>query len=661
MGEMMNTCRNNSAENEQKHEITKEENKEPIIANETIETSNQRTDHFNSNIDNTNELFNSQKENNAILYSNYSLNHSIATVNIKRIKKEFEGEFIFIIDISQSMKEYIHQILNDIMPKVFENLNIDDKKIIHLLTFSNETTHYKLTKKEFEGIKIDKGESTQMLGVIKILEKLINSFNKETFINILVLTDGMIHDKNDTEEKLKNYINEVKNKYKYINSKAIRFISNDDAMPDTKVLCSFLRFDTDINFKLPITFHPIKNEKNSFENNENNENNELMNNEEIDDYVEQITKLFENQKSGYKIEGDGISLDPSSPLGKNYNSFELPFGKSIIFIHKSLNDETLNEYSIINKNNNKKINIENKGKVTQENLYNVYKEFFEKKIEEVLNNKVVGTNEAINKNEELIDFIEKIENETEGDRNYNKDVSIVNLLKQINKNTEIKIMDGDEINNYLIKKKEEIVNYVEKLVQDNKIEIGDEKIDLFLILDNSKYMKEKINILLNKVIYQVVKNKYKDDDKVKINILTFNSEDKNPQKETCYIESLENYQISCEGERHFYYCLKYLIKKIEKKDLNFHLFFFFSGNIEDKNNVVKLQFNLVNLINNRNIISRVVKYIINKDEDFEKNLKDKDLYKALTMKNSEILCNNIILKSYESNEEQIKILEDLFF
>ena len=222
-------------------------------------------------------------------------------------------------------------------------------------------------------------------------------------------------------------------------------------------------------------------------------------------------------------------------------------------------------------------------------------------------------------------------------------------------------MDGDEINNYLIKKKEEIVNYVEKLVQDNKIEIGDEKIDLFLILDNSKYMKEKINILLNKVIYQVVKNKYKDDDKVKINILTFNSEDNDPQAETCYIESLENYQISCGGERHFYYCLKYLIKKVEKKDLNFHLFFFFSGNIEDKNNVVKLQFNLVNLINNRNIISRVVKYIINKNDDFEKNLKDKDLYKALTMKNSEILCNNIILKSYESNEEQIKILEDLFF
>ena len=189
MGEMMNTCQKNSAEKEQEHEIKKEENKEPIKANETIETSNQRTDHFNSNIDNTNELFNSQKENNAILYSNYSLNHSIATVNIKRIKKEFEGEFIFIIDISQSMKEYIHQILNDIMPKVFENLNIDDKKIIHLLTFSNETTHYKLTKKEFEGIKIDKGESTQMLGVIKILEKLINSFNKETFINILVLTD----------------------------------------------------------------------------------------------------------------------------------------------------------------------------------------------------------------------------------------------------------------------------------------------------------------------------------------------------------------------------------------------------------------------------------------------------------------------------------------
>lgn len=62
-----------------------------------------------------------------------------------------------------------------------------------------------------------------------------------------------------------------------------------------------------------------------------------MNNEKIDDFIEQITKLFENQKSGYKIEGDGISLDPSSPLGKIYNPFELPFGKTIIFIHKPLN------------------------------------------------------------------------------------------------------------------------------------------------------------------------------------------------------------------------------------------------------------------------------------------------------------------------------------
>lgn len=61
--------------------------------------------------------------------------------------------------------------------------------------------------------------------------------------------------KKDTEEKLKNYINEVKNKYKYINSKAIRFISNDDAMSETEVLCQFLKFDTDFNFKLPITFH----------------------------------------------------------------------------------------------------------------------------------------------------------------------------------------------------------------------------------------------------------------------------------------------------------------------------------------------------------------------------------------------------------------------
>lgn len=42
-----------------------------------------------------------------------------------------------------------------------------------------------------------------MLGVIKILEKLINSFNKETFINIQVLADGMTHDKKRYRRKIK--------------------------------------------------------------------------------------------------------------------------------------------------------------------------------------------------------------------------------------------------------------------------------------------------------------------------------------------------------------------------------------------------------------------------------------------------------------------------
>ena len=581
---------------------------------------------------------------NAEIYTNNSLNHSIVNIDIKNNEKTFEGEFIFVVDVSESMKGYIQQILNEIMPQVFNNLIFDDKKIIHLITFSNDSQYYKLTKKEFKHINVEQKVSTQMLGAVSKLEELINSFDKETFINLLVLTDGLIHDREETNKQLKEYIKELKKKdYKYINSKVIRFMSSKDANPNTQVLCSFLGFDTKLNFKLPLTFNPEE---------------KKMSKKQIDEYVNIITKLFENQRSGFKIKGDGISLEPSSLLGKDYDSFELPFGKSIIFIRKSIDNESLKGYTIED-DNNMKIDINYKGTVTQDNLYNVYKDYFETKIQEVLNNKVIGNNEAINKNNELIEFIEKIEYETEGNRNYNNDANIVNILKEINKNEDIKNMKQDEINTFLNKKKDESIKYVKDLII--KIECNEEKIDLFFILDNSKYMKNNINGLLNKVIYEVVKKKYKDD-KVKINILTFNSEDDDPQEENCSIDDLQEFQISCDGERDLNKCLEYLINKIEKINSNYHLFFIFSGEIRDKKKLFQLQFKLFTLNRNRKIISRVIKYIINKNDNFEKSTKDDDLYHALTLINSKkSFYINIILQSFEKEEEQIKKFEDLFW
>ena len=62
--------------------------------------------------------------------------------------------------------------------------------------------------------------------------------------NILTLLDGEIADQESTQLNADNLYNRINIKFDNINSQAIRFISYENAQPDTRALCSLLRFNT---------------------------------------------------------------------------------------------------------------------------------------------------------------------------------------------------------------------------------------------------------------------------------------------------------------------------------------------------------------------------------------------------------------------------------
>ena len=86
--------------------------------------SNNNSSEKNQEINNKNEIdlnkkkninssLNIYKKSTASYYSNYSSNHIFLETDINEEEKKTEiGEFIFILDISKSMGDYVNQILN---------------------------------------------------------------------------------------------------------------------------------------------------------------------------------------------------------------------------------------------------------------------------------------------------------------------------------------------------------------------------------------------------------------------------------------------------------------------------------------------------------------------------------------------------------------------
>ena len=345
-------------------------------------------------------------------YDNKGLKHTVLKVEIKNNlgkSSNFSSdcEFIFVLDKSTSMGNYVKDILTRVFPKVYDKLKFKEDKKINLLTFDSYIHSYIYNKNDFKNSTINGGYSTYMSQVPIELEKILQNFDSNKIICLLTLSDGMIADQNKTQENAANLVNKLNGRFINFNSQAIRFMSSDYAEPDTRALCSLLQLNSNLqnnNSDILLTFNP-----------RDNDNNSNMSDNKCEELAIEISKLFEGSKgSGWILKALIDIKFKIEPFGENLSILELPKGKTTLFIDKICSNQISKDFTLSTKNNSKKGSLISKGEVTQSNLYQVYQDTIEKLMKKVIINKGIDNTSSKNNNDKIINFIKNLEDKTPG-------------------------------------------------------------------------------------------------------------------------------------------------------------------------------------------------------------------------------------------------------
>ena len=257
-------------------------------------------------------------------------------------------ELIMIVDRSGSMGQWYTKIFQKVMPLLLDRINYPQNKKVHFITFDSEIENRKITKEEFINAKNEKARGcTYMKGVFEELEKIIT--NPNLSYRILTLSDGELHDSQQTSNKASEFYNKIKGKYN-INSQAIRFFSSNDANPDTLGLASVIQLNTikettllDINAR-----------------------------DEETSIADRLGKLFINDGLGNKVvlNSDKINLK-SAPWEVKSNQIVLAPGRNVFWLddisqfNVQVNDEKPVKVTITN---GEDINLENYGTILADKI-----------------------------------------------------------------------------------------------------------------------------------------------------------------------------------------------------------------------------------------------------------------------------------------------------
>ena len=257
-------------------------------------------------------------------------------------------ELIMIVDRSGSMGQWYTKIFQKVMPLLLDKINYPQNKKVHFITFDSEIENRKITKEEFINAKNEKARGcTYMKGVFEELEKIIT--NPNLSYRILTLSDGELHDSQQTSNKASEFYNKIKGKYN-INSQAIRFFSSNYANPDTLGLASVIQFNTikettllDINAR-----------------------------DEETSIADRLGKLFINDGLGNKVvlNSDKINLK-SAPWEVKSNQIVLAPGRNVFWLddisqfNVQVNDEKPVKVTITN---GEDINLENYGTILADKI-----------------------------------------------------------------------------------------------------------------------------------------------------------------------------------------------------------------------------------------------------------------------------------------------------
>lgn len=602
---------------------------------------------------------------NVILKKNTIISESHANIEMKetvlniKIDQEYENifnnsEFIFIIDISYSMRKFAKQIINQLIPKIIENLYYDEDKYFHLITFQNIVEYYKYKKIDFQQSTIKACGATNMEEVIDNLKMI--KLDDEKLINIITLSDGIVHDRENVKKKLEKYIKELKINQR-INSQSISFISpfNLKDKPDLEILTLFHKLG---NIQEKTEFIKIE-----------PKNNEKLTDEEIEEYSIIISNKFNKEISGWKL----ISKNKNMrllPFGKKYESLILLNGKNTIFVDGNLNEENKKNISIISTDNsisNPEIKIGEE--VNQENKFLIYNDTLTQIIDIILMNKKCQSEIGKEENIEIIEYVKKFENQNQSINNKESNNRISDLLIKINNNDEIINMETTEFNEFinternLLKKEINIIgnDMIKILNLDLK-----SKYEYIILINYSELLKKYLNDFIKNIMYNFFKEK-----KVEKKITIINNGMRINRKITKFNEITDEFLNPSKKKTKFIDDFNIVVEKMkEDKEKIYHLYTIFSKfelNETDKNNLKKHIYENIYYLEKYKIkiYSNVIKIIDNNKElKIKKHLDDEDiicgLIKQITTNGIRDIEPLIINYINESNEEKINVIIELY-
>ena len=360
-----------------------------------------------------------------------------------------------------------------------------------------------------------------------------------------------------------------------------------------------------------------------------------------------------NIPSGWKITSKA-GFFRIEPQGEKLKEIELPIGKSSIFMEGIY--KNINESLALNSKDGKE-NIQDKGKVTQDNLKEIYEDAFNMIMNKIVENKLIEKKEKTDSiNQELINFVKKIENETEGFANI-KSKKISNILSDLNNNQKLTRVKGSELNQLLTsniaKCQEEILNLIQE-----EIKLGQNKVkpQFILLLDASSKMEDFVENFVRNIIYKVLlKLNFEDSDKIQI--YTFNSEDTSNMSYS--VKKLKKFSFDCEGDIIFAEAFKNSLNEMSKiNNSRYYLLTVLSGNIKDKDEIRSIAFKSIGLSAKIFIKSRVVRVNLN-----NQNIDNDEITDGLLQQISSgdlKVYKPIEIGSNSSNEEIIQKIVDYF-
>ena len=174
------------------------------------------------------------------IYLNKWMNEYIYQLDAN-IPNQDPPEFICIVDKSGSMGSTFNEIITRTIPEVLNSLGYGNRKI-HLITFDDKTEHSIISQSELKNSNLISGGRTYMAKSYDYLEEIFNnSKEKCNNLRILIITDGKLHDQDDTKQKGELLYEKYKNIFQ-INSQCIRLYTNSKS-PETEGMLSFLKFN----------------------------------------------------------------------------------------------------------------------------------------------------------------------------------------------------------------------------------------------------------------------------------------------------------------------------------------------------------------------------------------------------------------------------------